>query len=63
MTRFPAALANTENVSMYLEVTSRDAEALHSWIGGYRDFYEKLQDSQPKACTALPGPTRDNTTH
>lgn len=44
------------------EVTFPDAEALHGWIEGYRDLYEKFQDSQLKACTALPGYTGSNTT-
>lgn len=63
MIQLPAALAKTANVSMYLEVTSPDAEALHGWIEGYRDLYEKFHDSQLEACTALPGHTGDNTTH
>ncbi|KWU47324.1 hypothetical protein RHOSPDRAFT_23902 [Rhodotorula sp. JG-1b] len=60
--QLPVALAKIDNVSMYLEVTSPDAEALHGWIEGYRDLYEKFQDSQLKACTALPGYTGSNTT-
>ena len=63
MTRFPAVFANTANISMYLEVTSPDAEALHGWIEGFRDLDEKFQDRQLEDCTALLGHTGDNTTH
>jgi hypothetical protein len=63
MLKLPVALAETDNVLMYLEVTSSDAEALHGWIKGYRDLYEKFQDSQLEDCTALLGHTGDNTTH
>lgn len=52
-TEWPAALADTDDVSRYLDVISPDADALHSWIKEYRGLYEEFVDGQLRARTAL----------